>query len=139
MNVKLSYCFVRLFQQSTQFSVFLAGTALYLLLLFRIRSTRFNSYVKSTYRLQMMLFRAFSVQMLLGYFFLLFPVSLGMLTTSLGLPHGGAICSVFLMLTSIHASLDFLAVLYFITPYRRCIACMISRLTTRKRSTFQGK
>lgn len=66
-----------------------------------------------------MLFRACVVQFCVGLVFLLFP----MLTMTISLiyepPFADYIYNVLLILSSMHSIAEYLAIMYFITPYRR--------------------
>lgn len=75
-----------------------------------------------------MLFRALTVQVFLSYALLLIPLAVGLLFALLALPLSGPILNLLIMVTGLHTSLDFLTVLYFITPYRQFIIRKVLRL-----------
>lgn len=74
-----------------------------------------------------MLFRTISVQLFLGYILLLLPALFAMLFNVLALPNSGPVATMLTTAMSFHASLDYLAVCYFVVPYRRAIAKLLCR------------
>jgi hypothetical protein len=82
---------------------------------------RKNTTIASTYRLQLMLFRAISVQLYIGYCFLLFPTVMAGFLVFWRVEFGGKGMAVVFALMSFHDFLDYLTMLYFITPYRRTV------------------
>jgi hypothetical protein len=86
-----------------------------------MQNAKKNSTITSTYRLQFMLFRAITVQIWIGYLFLLFPtIALGILIF-LQVHNAGKYASLLILLTSIHNLLDYLTIIYFIIPYRKTV------------------
>ncbi|KAI6211406.1 hypothetical protein M3Y96_00430900 [Aphelenchoides besseyi] len=97
-------------------SFFCLGTTLYFVLYFRMKQTRRQSTISSTYKLQLMLFRAISAQLYIGYCFLLLPVAFTCTLVYFQVPHGGVYSTIVSSLMSFHGSLDYLCMMYFITP-----------------------
>jgi hypothetical protein len=68
-----------------------------------------------------MFFRAGSVQLFIGYGFLLLPSAALCLMVLFEIPNTGKYASVVLTLMGIHNLLDCLSIMYFIVPYRKAI------------------
>lgn len=101
--------------------MFLLGNTMLFILFVKIKSSRRNSTIKSTHKMQYMLFKALIVQLWNGYIFLLFQgIMLGILFY-LKVENGGKICTLILGVISIHAWSDYIIILCFITPYRRAL------------------
>lgn len=83
---------------------------------------------KTSSRLQLMYFRAFVVQLLVGCACLLWPMCVAACTMAAGTSASQAITNVYLMLSSMHCTLDILVVLWFIKPYRKAILDAIRRV-----------
>ncbi|KAH7708646.1 CRE-SRI-71 protein [Aphelenchoides avenae] len=108
------------------------GSVLYIVFALRLRSRRFlKSQSKSNYRLQMMLFRTITFQMFLGFVLLLFPALVALLLTVLNVPHSGSATTLLITAMSLHASIEFLGICYFVAPYRRSIMALTARLMKR--------
>ncbi|KAH7721248.1 hypothetical protein AAVH_11345, partial [Aphelenchoides avenae] len=116
------------------FGVFFAlGIVLLFVFLSRLQSTQFRrTQSKSGYRLQMMLFRVLCVQLLLIYVQLLLPGLLTLLLIVLNVSHSGPAATLMFTGTSLHASMDYVVVCYFVAPYRRAIMAVVPRLLTAK-------
>ncbi|KAI6211242.1 hypothetical protein M3Y96_00413000 [Aphelenchoides besseyi] len=106
---------------------FVIGTSLYSSLYFQMQQTRRESSVESTYQMQRILFRALSVELYIGYFCLLFPNTITAILVFVDSPWAGTVGSIGLALFSWHSVLDFLTMLFFITPYRKIILGWIRR------------
>ncbi|KAI6180575.1 hypothetical protein M3Y98_00735200 [Aphelenchoides besseyi] len=121
-------------------SFFCLGTTLYFVLYFRMKQTRRQSTISSTYKLQLMLFRAISAQLYIGYCFLLLPVAFTCTLVYFQVPHGGVYSTIVSSLMSFHGSLDYLCMMYFITPYKRTILKWLrldkETSTVSRRTTF---
>ncbi|KAI6180601.1 hypothetical protein M3Y98_00738200 [Aphelenchoides besseyi] len=121
-------------------SFFCLGTTLYFVLYFRMKQTRRQSTISSTYKLQLMLFRAISAQLYIGYCFLLLPVAFTCTLVYFQVPHGGVYSTIVSSLMSFHGSLDYLCMMYFITPYKRTILKWLrldkDTSTVSRRTTF---
>ncbi|KAI6206394.1 hypothetical protein M3Y94_00905600 [Aphelenchoides besseyi] len=102
-------------------SFFCLGTTLYFVLYFRMKQTRRQSTISSTYKMQLMLFRAISAQLYIGYCFLLLPAAFTCTLVYFQVPHGGIYSTIVSSLMSFHGPLDYLCMMYFITPYKRTI------------------
>jgi hypothetical protein len=102
-------------------SFFILGSTLYTLLALNMRKAKQSTMTPSTYRLQMMLFRAVSFQLFIGYVFLLIPCATLCFMVFLDVPNTGKRASIVLSLMSMHSFLDCLSIMYFITPYRKTI------------------
>ncbi|CAD5225246.1 unnamed protein product [Bursaphelenchus xylophilus] len=63
--------------------------------------------------------QAVSVQLFVGYIFLLFPTAALLLTIALRWDEGTTIAAFCIMLVQAHGCVDFVTMIYFITPYRR--------------------
>ncbi|KAH7713083.1 hypothetical protein AAVH_19565 [Aphelenchoides avenae] len=96
---------------------FVTGLGLTAALLHRAR--QFST--GATYRLQMMLVRAFVAQMLIGCVCGLWPIVVVAFLLAAGSPASGPGMNVFLVLSSFHGTLDTLVILYFVKPYRRAV------------------
>ncbi|KAH7716889.1 7TM GPCR protein [Aphelenchoides avenae] len=106
---------------------------LHLVFLLRLRSERFiRTQSKTNLRLQMMLFRTISFQLLLALVLLAFPALIALLITALNVPHSGSITTLLFTAVSLHATLEFLGICYFVAPYRRAIVALTARLMKRK-------
>lgn len=79
-----------------------------------------------------MLFRTISVQLFLGYILLLLPALFSLLILALSLPHGGAVVTALATAMSLHASLDYFVICYFVVPYRRALMQVVNRIFNRK-------
>lgn len=97
---------------------FLFLTSLAIILYVYIKTNRNGSMSKSTQRVQLMLFRAFSIQVFNAFLFLLFPMCSVGLMMYLRTPNTGKICSILLAIMSTHSLADYITMLVFITPYR---------------------
>ncbi|KAH7716060.1 hypothetical protein AAVH_16519 [Aphelenchoides avenae] len=75
----------------------------------------------SAYRLQMMLVRAFVAQLLIGCVCGLWPIVVVAFLLASNSRASGTGMNVFLVLSSFHGTLDTLAILYFVKPYRRAV------------------
>jgi hypothetical protein len=100
---------------------FVLGTTLYTFLFIRMRIARRSSTIASTYRLQLMLFRAISVQLYIGYCFLLFPTVIGEFLMFFRVEASGKFLAITMALMSLHDFLDYLTMIYFITPYKKTV------------------
>jgi hypothetical protein len=100
---------------------FIFGSTLYTLLFQKIQNAKKSTVASSTYRLQLMLFRAVSIQLFIGYGFLLFPSVALCIMIVLDIQNTGKYASFFLTLMSVHNFLDCLSIMYFIVPYRKAI------------------
>lgn len=100
---------------------FLLGTALYTSYLIKMQIIKRSTMTTSTYRLHRMLFNAISAQLFIAYSFLLFPSAALGLMIFFQVQNTGKYVSLVLTLMSVHSFLDCLAIMYFITPYRKTI------------------
>lgn len=75
-----------------------------------------------------MLFRTISFQFFLGLFLLLLPAFFAVLVTVLDVPHSGPATTMLMASMSLHASLEFLGICYFVVPYRRATLKLIARM-----------
>lgn len=83
---------------------------------------------KKSSRLQLMYFRAFVVQLLVGCTCLLWPMCVAACTMAAGARASHTITNGYLMLSSMHCTLDILVVLWFIKPYRKAILDALRRV-----------
>lgn len=84
-----------------------------------------------TYRLHFMLFKAAGIQFLVGILFLLIPCVFQCLSYYFLLSNGTMVCLVCEMLMTIHGCVDYITMLYFITPYRRAVLETVFKLCER--------
>jgi hypothetical protein len=103
-----------------------------------MRIARKSSTIASTYRLQLMLFRAISAQLYIGYCFLLFPTVVVGFLVFWRADFGGKAMAIVFTLMSLHDFLDYLTMLYFITPYRKTVLQWL-RLEDKSTSKFGRK
>ncbi|KAI6198662.1 hypothetical protein M3Y96_00543000 [Aphelenchoides besseyi] len=101
--------------------VFVIGNILYVLLARMLHKSRRNSFLTTTHRLQVMLFRAFRVQLFIAYAFILLPLIFQALLIHYRYEHAGTVTTVVILLLSIHGTVDSLAIIYFISPWRKTI------------------
>jgi hypothetical protein len=101
--------------------VFILINSVYILLRLKLQNAKQSTMSASTYRLQMMLYRAVSAQIGIGYGFILSPTIAICLLVLLEIPNVGNYTSFLLTLMSLHNFLDCLSIMYFITPYRKTI------------------
>ncbi|KAI6198715.1 hypothetical protein M3Y96_00548900 [Aphelenchoides besseyi] len=101
--------------------VFVIGNILYVLLARMLHKSRRNSFLTTTHRLQVMLFRAFRVQLFIAYAFILLPLIFQALLIHYRYEHAGTVTTVVILLLSIHGTVDSLAMIYFISPWRKTI------------------
>lgn len=99
---------------------FFLGITLHTHLFVRIKIAR-NSMSTSTYQLQLMLFRAISVQIFIGYCFLLIPLIIAGFLVFFRVHGTGKYVHFMLTFMSMHTFIDYLTTMYFITPYRKTI------------------
>ncbi|CAD5225274.1 unnamed protein product [Bursaphelenchus xylophilus] len=99
--------------------VMATGLILYAILFNRviIQKSRFN--LASTQRMHRMLFKALSAEIFIAYTMLIFPTVAILYSLHAQWEEGTTICAVALMVVQLHGAVDFLAIIYFITPYRR--------------------
>lgn len=100
---------------------FVLGTLLTIILFVYIRTNKYGNMFKSTQNLQLMLLRAFSIQVVNGFIFLLFPIASTSLMVYFKVPNTGKIFSMLLGVMSIHGLADYITMLVFITPYRNAL------------------
>lgn len=113
--------FLGLLFSLTNLLFFLLGTTLTGFLFLRIKSSKHEMMFSSTHKLQLMLLKAFLVQLINGYLFLLFPVAFVGLMIYYRVKNTGKICSILLAVMSTHGLMDYLTMLRFISPYKRVI------------------
>lgn len=93
---------------------------------------------KRSHQLQMIFFRAFAVQMLIGCVGLLFLLCLTAWALASGSPASQTIASVYCMTSSFHGVFDVLALMYFVTPYRRFLLRGIDGLRANAKPASDG-
>uniref|UniRef100_A0A1I7RUP7 G protein-coupled receptor n=2 Tax=Bursaphelenchus xylophilus TaxID=6326 RepID=A0A1I7RUP7_BURXY len=100
--------------------LFLYGVVMEFIIYFRVTYylPRITSMTNSI-RMQRMLFTALTAQFIVSCIFLLFPTALITLTAGSASPDGRTIFAICLTLVQLHGCIDFIAMIYFITPYRR--------------------
>ncbi|KAI6211350.1 hypothetical protein M3Y96_00424900 [Aphelenchoides besseyi] len=111
---------------------FFVGNALHGLLLHVLYKTRRNSVIQSTFRLQMMLFRAFTWELFIAYILLLFPFAIQGLLVYYKFEHTDKITVLNLALMSLHGTIDNLTMLYFISPWYKTITGWIRRRSNKR-------
>lgn len=94
--------------------------------------------MNSTTRLQMMLFKAVGVQLLVGYIFLLFPTAIICFSFYSQTLYGNTIANFCLILMTTHGSVDYITMMYFITPYRRIVIGWIISATNKTNPSYFG-
>ncbi|KAH7726013.1 hypothetical protein AAVH_06455 [Aphelenchoides avenae] len=90
---------------------------------------------KHTLRLNMTLYRAMSVQMIIGAVLLLLPAAVASTTIILELRVVNEVIVVCLMIASTHATCEMIAITYFVHYYRRFVLNLLKHL----RNTLSGK
>lgn len=75
-----------------------------------------------------MLFRTITFQLFLGFALLLFPALVALLITVLKVPHSGPATTLLITAMSLHGSIEFLGICYFVAPYRRAIVTLLRRM-----------
>ncbi|KAI6212852.1 hypothetical protein M3Y94_00078100 [Aphelenchoides besseyi] len=106
---------------------FFIGNILHGLLIHLSQNARRNSLVSSTYRLHMMLLKAFSVQLIIGYALLLLPVVIQGFLIYNEVANTGKTSTIILALISFHGTIDDLTMIYYIKPWRETVLSWIKR------------
>ncbi|KAI6199001.1 hypothetical protein M3Y96_00580300 [Aphelenchoides besseyi] len=106
---------------------FFIGNILHGLLIHLSQNAKRNSLVSSTYRLHIMLLKAFSVQLIIGYALLLLPVVIQGFLIYNEVANTGKTSTVILALISFHGTIDDLTMIYFIKPWRETVLSWIKR------------
>uniref|UniRef100_A0A1I7RUP0 Serpentine receptor class gamma n=1 Tax=Bursaphelenchus xylophilus TaxID=6326 RepID=A0A1I7RUP0_BURXY len=107
-------------------SFFVFGMVLISIMFYRVMIVfpRSNM-MSSTLQMHTMLFKA--IQLLVAFGFILFPTALLLLTISVRWTEGTSIAALCIMLVQAHGCVDFLTIIYFITPYRRKLLQILGR------------
>lgn len=104
---------------------FCMGTSLYLHFYFKLLQNKLRSGLNDkTVKLQFMLFKAVGVQLTIGYLFLLFPIVISYSGFYLQYKNASTVSAICMMLITFHGCLDYVTIIYFITPYRRAVVKM---------------
>ena len=113
------------------------GSIIFGLLIYRI--INYSKHCKNNYllKLQWMLFRAITVQIVIELLFLITPTFGIILTYYFQLKNGEKITVICLTLTSLHAWLDFMCLLYFVRPYRNRLKLIFKELFNIKVSNLK--
>ncbi|KAH7695696.1 Protein STR-86, partial [Aphelenchoides avenae] len=92
----------------------------------------------STLRLQRMLYRALSVQILVIALLLYTPLVVGFVTLFMRLRRGSQYAQIALTLTTFHMTVDAVALLYFVRPYREYVHDLFTCGKASKRKNSVG-
>lgn len=99
---------------------FVLGNSCFAHFYYVLRKTKKLSYDR-TVKLQIMLFKALGVQLLVGYVFLLFPVVVIYFGFYFQHKNMAFVSSICLMFMCVHGIADYLTMVVFIAPYRRAL------------------
>ncbi|CAD5223080.1 unnamed protein product [Bursaphelenchus xylophilus] len=103
------------------------GTVMLAVLYYKLKANR-AALTERTARLQFMLFYALTIQIVNYYVLELFPMIFDCVGLTFGYAHGEATMLIVEALISIHSIVDYLCIIFFITPYRRAVGKMCRRM-----------
>ncbi|KAI6198711.1 hypothetical protein M3Y96_00548500 [Aphelenchoides besseyi] len=108
--------------------VVIFGKILHGILIHLLRKTKRRSTITSTYKFQLMLLNSINCQIVIAYVFFVFPVLIQGVLVYNNNPHVGKWATVMSALIGFHGTVDDLAIIWFIKPWRIEVLYRIRRL-----------